>query len=104
MHMLVLQIAQVLRTIFTVSDNILPLPFVSHSGRLACMTKQYSEPKPIPFIRKLCAHKSEAEIVEAEENFRRYIRLLMRISERLCREEHKENNGIDEPLDHPYNQ
>lgn len=45
------------------------------------------QPKPIPFIRRLCAHKSEPEILEAEENFRNYVMLMHRVAERLEREE-----------------
>lgn len=46
------------------------------------------QPKPIPFIRELCKHKTEAEILEAEENFRRYLLLVKRMCERLEREAH----------------
>ena len=35
------------------------------------------------FIRELCKHKAEEEIQEAEENFRRYLRLVSRIYDRL---------------------
>lgn len=31
---------------------------------------------PIPFIRELCAHKTEEEILEAEETFRDYLRVV----------------------------
>ena len=48
------------------------------------------ETKPIPFIRELCKHKSEAEILEAEENFRRYLRLVKRIVDRR-----EKRNNID---------
>ena len=37
----------------------------------------------IPFIRELCKHKTEQEIQEAEENFRRYLFLIKRICERV---------------------
>ena len=43
--------------------------------------------KPIPFIRELCKQKTEVEILEAEENFRRYLLLVKRICERLESEE-----------------
>lgn len=43
--------------------------------------------KPILFIRELCKHKTEAEILEAEENFRRYLMLVKRICEREEAEE-----------------
>lgn len=39
--------------------------------------------KPIPFIRELCKHKTEEEILEAEENFRRYLMVVKRICDRL---------------------
>ena len=44
--------------------------------------KQKSKKKPIPFIRKLCSHLSEKEIERAEERFREYIRLAIRIHSR----------------------
>jgi len=51
------------------------------------MSSTQLHPKPISFIRELCKHKTEAEILEAEENFRRYLLLVKRICERLEREE-----------------
>lgn len=42
---------------------------------------------PIPFIRELCKYKTEAEISEAEDNFRKYLLLVKHICERLEREE-----------------
>lgn len=33
----------------------------------------------IPFIRELCKHKNEAEIQEAEANFRKYLKLVSEI-------------------------
>jgi hypothetical protein len=50
--------------------------------------------KPISFIRELCKHKTESEICEAEENFRRYLLLVKRICERLEREE-QNSVGLD---------
>ena len=44
-------------------------------------------PKPIAFVRELCKHKTEEEILEAEENYRRYLRLVKKICERLESEE-----------------
>ena len=58
-------------------------------------TLQESENK-IPFIRELCKHKTEAEIQEAEENFRRYLRLVKRICERLELEEQAKSE-VDKP-------
>lgn len=51
---------------------------------LRCFSMQN---KPIAFIRELCKHKTEAEIQEAEENFRRYLLLVKRIADRLEDEE-----------------
>jgi hypothetical protein len=44
---------------------------------------QLTTPKPIAFIRELCKRKTEEEILEAEENYRRYLHLVKRICERL---------------------
>lgn len=51
------------------------------------------EHKPVAFIRELCNEKTEQEITEAEENFRRYLALVKRICERLEREENPEPDG-----------
>lgn len=56
--------------------------------------KQDKPLKPIPFIRELCKHKTEAEIEEAEENFRRYLRLVKSICERVERE-NRDREEID---------
>jgi hypothetical protein len=53
------------------------------------MSTQKSGNKPIAFIRELCKHKTEEEILEAEENFRRYLMLVKRICERLEQEENE---------------
>jgi len=45
--------------------------------------------QPIPFIRKLCEHKTEEEILAAEENFRRYLVVVKRICLRLEDEENQ---------------
>lgn len=50
------------------------------------------EQKPIAFIRELCKEKTEQEILEAEENFRRYLTLVKRICERLGHEENHERD------------
>lgn len=46
---------------------------------------QYS---PIPFVRELCKHKSEDEIREAEDNFRRFLMLVKEVCEDMenCKE------------------
>lgn len=51
----------------------------------------------IPFIRDLCKGKPEERIVEAEENFLRYLQLVKRICIRLEREE-AERRKIDSAL------
>ncbi len=52
--------------------------------------------KPIPFVRELCKHKTEEEIREAEENFREYLRLLMKVSHRIARNKrHIDEKGGD---------
>ena len=51
----------------------------------------------IPFIRELCKHKSEEEILEAEENFRKYLLLIKRICVRLEREEDALIEQVDKP-------
>lgn len=48
------------------------------------------ETKPIPFIRNLCKGYSEKEILEAEERFRQYLRLVSRVCQRLAREKEAE--------------
>lgn len=35
--------------------------------------------EPIPFIRRLCAHKTEVEIQEAEDTFRAYLKVVRKI-------------------------
>jgi hypothetical protein len=57
------------------------------------MSPQKQSAKPILFIRDLCKDKTEAEILEAEENFRRYLLVVKRICERLEDEE----NSLDKP-------
>lgn len=52
--------------------------------------------KPIPFIRELCKHKTEEEIREAEENFREYVKVLVRIGTRLYNER-REKERVDSP-------
>jgi hypothetical protein len=61
------------------------------------MSNQQKTYKPIPFIRELCKQKTEEEIREAEENFRRYLMLVKRICERIEREENAASKGIDKP-------
>lgn len=43
--------------------------------------------KQIAFIRELCKHKTDKEIVEAEDNFRSYVAVIERICRRLEEEE-----------------
>ena len=44
--------------------------------------KKNDKKRPIPFVRRLCAHLSDEEIEEAEENLRKYIRLALQIHRR----------------------
>ena len=50
--------------------------------------------KSLEFIRSLSNNRTEAEILEAHERFQRYIALVIRICERLEREE-LENQEMD---------
>jgi hypothetical protein len=56
------------------------------------MSIQKAGYKPIAFIRELCKHKTETEILEAEENFRQYLMLVKRMCERLEQEESTSSN------------
>ncbi|UPT68020.1 MAG: hypothetical protein M0D57_04990 [Sphingobacteriales bacterium JAD_PAG50586_3] len=40
-------------------------------------------PKPIPFIRELCKHKTEDEILDAEFRFREYVKFVKELCEEL---------------------
>ena len=42
---------------------------------------------PIECVRRACAHLSEEEILEAEENFKNYMRIVADIADRLIEEE-----------------
>lgn len=53
--------------------------------------KNDSKDKVFPFIRKLCSHLSEKEIIEADERFKEHIKIAMRIIER---EEKKKSTTI----------
>lgn len=64
--------------------------FLPNSSRLSSRPMQSNTLKPIAFIRELCKHKTEEEILEAEENYRRYLQLIKRICERV--EEEKPEN------------
>ena len=70
-----------------VSDARIPWSFFDLPGWLQYQPMSNNEQKPIAFIRELCKEKTEPEISEAEENFRRYLALVKRICERLEREE-----------------
>lgn len=52
-----------------------------------CPMKNNPQHERIEFIRELCKHRTEEEILEAEENFRNYLWLIKRICERLEQEE-----------------
>lgn len=53
-----------------------------------CLMLTLHDDNQIPFIRELCKDKTEEEIQEAEENFRSYLLLVKRISDRLEKENH----------------
>ena len=42
----------------------------------------------ISFVRELCAHLSEKEILDAEERFASYVKIAIKIFERIQREKH----------------
>jgi hypothetical protein len=42
----------------------------------------------ISFVRKLCAHLSEKEILDAEERFASYMKIIVKIFERIEGERH----------------
>jgi len=44
--------------------------------------KKDDKKRPIPFVRRLCAHLSEEEIEAAEERMRQYITLALQIHSR----------------------
>lgn len=50
------------------------------------MENENAEFKQIEFIRKLCKHRSEQEIREAEFNFMEYLLIVKEISDRLVSE------------------
>jgi hypothetical protein len=52
--------------------------------------------KPIAFIRELCKHKTEEEILEAEANFRQYLAVVKEICEFNFNSDTTKNGGIDE--------
>jgi len=56
--------------------------------------KKSHDKRPIPFVRKLCAHLSEKEIEEAEERLRQYIRLALQIHGRRRTAEKDQNIDI----------
>lgn len=55
-------------------------------------------PKPIPFIRELCEHKTELEILEAEENFRSLLRVFDHMYARLESEKEEPHTAEEEAL------
>lgn len=48
-----------------------------------CVMNTQETPPPIPFIRELCKHKTPDEIVEAEENFRDFVRFVERLYDKM---------------------
>lgn len=55
------------------------------------MNKPNDSPRPIAFIRELCKHKTEVEILEAEAVFRKF---LFVVSE-ICDDETEEETILD---------
>lgn len=53
--------------------------------------------KPYPSIRDLYPHLSEAELIEAEDNFRQYLTAVLRIFERLQAERHDSTDKLTPP-------
>lgn len=54
-------------------------------------TANKNRERPIPFIRELCTGSSEDELLEAEDNFRRYLALVKRIADRCEQDECGDN-------------
>jgi hypothetical protein len=50
------------------------------------MDNENKELKPIQFIRDMCKHRTEQEILEAEYNFREYMLVVKDICDRLVAE------------------
>jgi len=62
--------------------NLYSSGFVLEWGHMNQETKK----RPIPFVRKLCAHLSEEWIEAAEERLRKYIRIGLKIHEQRIKE------------------
>ncbi len=60
--------------------------------------KEINYSKEIPFIRRRYPHLNEEELREAEERFRQYVKLCLKIYRRLEEEERKasEDENFDE--------
>lgn len=54
--------------------------------RLGFMNQKQKESKISLFIKEVCKGKTEEELLEAEENFRRLLLVIKRICDRLERE------------------
>ena len=52
--------------------------------------------KPIAFIRELLKDKSEEEILEAEENWREYMHVVLEIAQRLESEKEDKDADLDD--------
>jgi len=59
------------------------------------MSDKYENKKPIKFIREICKGKTEAELLEAEENFREYLWVIKGMCDRLEVEKYSQL-GFDE--------
>ena len=51
------------------------------------MNKPNDSPRPITFIRELCKHKTETEILEAEATFRKFLLIVSEICDNETAEE-----------------
>lgn len=63
---------------------------LEHSFPNVTLGHMQTEHTPLPFIRELLAHKSEKEIVEAEERFLALIDLAERV---VARQKEEEENA-----------
>lgn len=66
--------------------------------------KNQSAKKPIKFIRKRCPHLKGKELLEAEERFRDYLRIVLEIHDRLEREKKEKQQNFDKNTKGKYNQ
>lgn len=63
------------------------------------MHQQNRKTPELPFIRRLCGHLSEQELVEAEASFWRTVEIVRGIHERIERERKIEADSTNSELD-----